>query len=101
MATPTHTKPPTIGNDADWEILVNEERVLVRQRRKKEGTDPSSQGTAVLSHAVLNGGLQFFSADQRLQVLNAKVPLTYDGGQDHIYNKAIARCHIQGLNWIR
>jgi Adenosylcobinamide amidohydrolase len=63
----------SLGNDEHWTLFVNERRVLVRCRRK------CSSGWTVLSSAVLNGGLKIFPPSISLQILNAKVPIDFDG----------------------
>ena len=66
----------SIGNSSDWEISVNEHRVLLRCRNEEEN---KKTGWKVLSSAVLNGGLRAFDSSSDLLILNTKVPADYNG----------------------
>ncbi|KAG7363012.1 CobD/Cbib domain containing protein [Nitzschia inconspicua] len=100
MATSPST--PALGNDDQWELLANEDRVLLRTREqpKSAPADGKKMPSAwtILSNAVLHGGkrtvylndddgdrpcvgaigMRDISAPQ-LQILNHKVPSSYDG----------------------
>jgi len=66
----------SLGNKKEWDLLVNDDRVLVRGM---PGQEKSAWSWSVLSSAVLNGGLKVFSNDQPLQILNVRVAADYDG----------------------
>lgn len=77
-----------LGNDDLWELLVNDDRVLLRSRPIGARSDAAgashdegghTKTWTVLSHAVLNGGLRSIDDGSRVQILNAKVPNDYDG----------------------
>ena len=67
-----------LGNKDDWELRVNEDRVLLRSKKKEKHQTRTTPKWTVLSSAVLNGGLCTFD-DDVLQILNTKVPVDYDG----------------------
>jgi hypothetical protein len=98
-----------LGNDDEWELLVNDDQVLLRNRRPIGSGQTSSTGVSPqedddadnnnnnnnnsnnnndnsnkktwtsLSHAVLNGGLRTITDSSCMQVLNARVPEDYNG----------------------
>ena len=81
---------PKLGNRNDWEISVNDHRVVLRYRKKASGvdvvdiTDGNTSGTdnwTIISSAVLNGGVHQTTCTgaSGLQLLNTKVPADYDG----------------------
>ena len=86
--------------DDEWELLVNDDRVLLWNRRPIGSGQTSSTGVSPhenddynnednnhcnkktwtsLSHAVLNGGLRTITDSSCMQVLNARVPEDYNG----------------------
>ena len=69
MALNDRTLP--LENGEDWQLFVNDRRVLVHSKSKI--------GWTSISSAVLNGGLQRLPSGAPGQVLNAKVPANYDG----------------------